>query len=68
MIVGIRGAAKSLVEGAVSEGMDAGRVHFFEEPEDAGRFLREFVREGDVILFKGSRGTHVERALAMMES
>ena len=36
---------------------------FFEDPEEAGDILREFVQPGDAILFKGSRGTHVERAL-----
>jgi UDP-N-acetylmuramyl pentapeptide synthase len=43
-------------------------MFFFEEPETAGAFLRRFVKAGDAILFKGSRGTHVERALAAMES
>lgn len=68
VIVGVRGAAKRLVETAKTSGTPADRAIFFEEPEQAAAFLREFVRPGDAILFKGSRGTHVERALAGMES
>lgn len=68
MIIGVRGAARQLVETAKASGLSGDRAIFFDEPEQAGNFLREFVRPGDAILFKGSRGTHVERALAIMES
>lgn len=68
VIIGVRGAAKQLVEMAKVGGAAHERAIFFDEPEAAGNFLREFVRPGDAILFKGSRGTHVERALAIMES
>jgi UDP-N-acetylmuramoyl-tripeptide--D-alanyl-D-alanine ligase len=64
VVVGIHGAARVLVEGAVKAGM----ALFFDEPEPAGDFLKNFVKTGDAILFKGSRGTHVETALARMES
>jgi UDP-N-acetylmuramoyl-tripeptide--D-alanyl-D-alanine ligase len=66
VVIGIRGAARHTVEAARRAGLGANAV-FFEEPEEAGTFLREFARPGDAILFKGSRGTHVERALATME-
>jgi UDP-N-acetylmuramoyl-tripeptide--D-alanyl-D-alanine ligase len=68
VIIGVRGAAKRLVQTAKAGGVPGDRAIFFDEPEEAGNFLREFVRPGDAILFKGSRGTHVERALAAMES
>lgn len=38
-------------------------AQFVEDPETAGELLKQMVRPGDAILFKGSRGTHVERAL-----
>lgn len=57
VLVGIHGAARFMVEAAGIDGA------FFEEPEAAGDYLRTIAREGDAILFKGSRGTHVERAL-----
>ncbi len=41
---------------------------FFDTPESAGDFLKNFAKPGDAILFKGSRGTQVETALARMES
>jgi UDP-N-acetylmuramoyl-tripeptide--D-alanyl-D-alanine ligase len=63
VLVGIRGAAKRLVEGAVKAGMPSNAASFFEDPRAAGEYLRSFVHGGDVILFKGSRGTHVEEAL-----
>lgn len=64
VLVGIRGAARRLVEGAVSAGLDAGAAFFFEEPTAAGDYVRSIARPGDVLLFKGSRGTRVEQALA----
>jgi UDP-N-acetylmuramoyl-tripeptide--D-alanyl-D-alanine ligase len=51
LLVSVAGAARSM----------GGR--FFEDPVEAGEFVRNVARPGDAILFKGSRGTHVERAL-----
>jgi len=68
VVVGIHGAARALVDSAIKSGADAKAVFFFDEPELAGDFLKNFVKSGDAILFKGSRGTKVETALARMES
>jgi UDP-N-acetylmuramoyl-tripeptide--D-alanyl-D-alanine ligase len=66
VLIGVSGASQFMVDAAVSKGL-ARSAFFFPDPEAAGRFLKKFVREGDAILFKGSRGTHVERALARIE-
>jgi UDP-N-acetylmuramyl pentapeptide synthase len=36
---------------------------FFESPTDAGDFLATMVRPGDTVLFKGSRGVEIEKAM-----
>jgi UDP-N-acetylmuramoyl-tripeptide--D-alanyl-D-alanine ligase len=61
VLVGISGAAKYLVEEAMLTGQD--NALFFADAAEAGDYLRQLARPGDVILFKGSRGTHVEQAL-----
>jgi len=63
VLVGIRGAAKTMVDAAVQAGLSEAAAFFFETPESAGEQLREIAREGDAVLFKGSRGTGVEKAL-----
>ena len=63
VLVGIRGAARLMVDAAVQAGLPASAAYFFHEPSEAGGFLKELAREGDVMLFKGSRGIHVEQAL-----
>jgi UDP-N-acetylmuramoyl-tripeptide--D-alanyl-D-alanine ligase len=63
VLLGIRGDARGMVDAAVEAGLDSGSAYFFEDPGAAGDRLREIAREGDAILFKGSRGTHVEEAL-----
>jgi UDP-N-acetylmuramoyl-tripeptide--D-alanyl-D-alanine ligase len=63
VLVGIRGAAKTMVDAAVKAGLPEAAAYFFETPESAGEHLREIAREGDAVLFKGSRGTRVEKAL-----
>jgi UDP-N-acetylmuramoyl-tripeptide--D-alanyl-D-alanine ligase len=62
-LLGVRGAARFMVEGAVGAGLSGSAASFFESPEEAGDFLRNFVRPGDAILFKGSRGVQIEKAL-----
>ncbi len=63
VLVGIRGAAQWLVEAASDAGMRAGAACFFSDALEAGEHLKQVAGEGDVILFKGSRGVRVERAL-----
>ena len=63
VLVGIRGSARHIVDGATRNGLPADSAYFFETPEQAGDFVRSAAAEGDAILFKGSRGTRVERAL-----
>ena len=64
VLIGVQGASRLAVAQAEQAGREA---FFFDDAESAGEFLRGFVRQGDAVLFKGSRGTHVERALAGME-
>ena len=64
LLVGIRGAARFIVEEALRSGLPANAAFFFEEPTEAGRFLRDRLEEGDAVLFKGSRAVQVEKALA----
>ncbi len=63
VLVGIRGVARHMVDAAIDGGLATSAAFFFEQPEEAGAELRSLARFGDAILFKGSRGTHVERAL-----
>lgn len=63
VLVGVRGGASFMVEAAKEAGLPASSAYFFEDPAVAGDALRAVARPGDAILFKGSRGTHVERAL-----
>jgi UDP-N-acetylmuramoyl-tripeptide--D-alanyl-D-alanine ligase len=62
-LIGIGGHAHSMVEAAVAAGLPRGRAHFFEDPAEAGEFARRTAQPGDAVLFKGSRGVRVERAM-----
>jgi UDP-N-acetylmuramoyl-tripeptide--D-alanyl-D-alanine ligase len=61
IVAGVRGYAAHIIEGAKDHG--SAETQFFESPEDAGRWLRETLRPGDVVLLKASRGVKLERAL-----
>jgi UDP-N-acetylmuramoyl-tripeptide--D-alanyl-D-alanine ligase len=62
-VVGIRGAARATVEAAISAGLPSVAGRYFEDAAEAGDFVRSVAQRGDAILFKGSRGVRVERAL-----
>jgi UDP-N-acetylmuramoyl-tripeptide--D-alanyl-D-alanine ligase len=62
-VIGIRGAARFMVDEAMNAGMSDSAALFFNTPEEAGEFVREYARPGDAVLFKGSRGVAVENAL-----
>jgi UDP-N-acetylmuramoyl-tripeptide--D-alanyl-D-alanine ligase len=64
VLVGIRGASCYTLDAAKRSGLADDAAFFFDESKDAGDLLRSIAQPGDAILFKGSRGVHVEDALA----
>ena len=60
MLVGVRGLAHAMVEGARRAGTQA---EFVSTPEEAGEWLARETRDGDVVLLKASRGVKLEKAL-----
>ncbi|HLI82976.1 MAG TPA: UDP-N-acetylmuramoyl-tripeptide--D-alanyl-D-alanine ligase [Bryobacteraceae bacterium] len=62
-LIGVRGNAYAMIDAAVGAGLPESAAFFFEDATGAGEFLRDLAQPGDAILFKGSRGVAVERAL-----
>lgn len=60
VVVGVRGNAEHLAAAACTGGVAA---LFLPDAEVAGRWLRDNLRPGDVVLVKGSRGVRLERAI-----
>jgi len=61
VLIGVRGLASDIVEGARQAGLPEDRAIFVEEPEEAAEILAGRLRAGDLILVKGSRGVGMER-------
>jgi len=59
MLIGVRGLAKAMVEGANSKM----KAEFVASPEEAGEWLVRETRDGDVVLLKASRGVKLEKAM-----
>ncbi|HEX8501200.1 MAG TPA: UDP-N-acetylmuramoyl-tripeptide--D-alanyl-D-alanine ligase [Pyrinomonadaceae bacterium] len=64
---GVRGLARELIEGARASGMGDSATRFFESSEEAAAAAVEFVRPGDLVLVKGSRGVHTERVVEALK-
>jgi UDP-N-acetylmuramoyl-tripeptide--D-alanyl-D-alanine ligase len=60
LVAGVGGNAEHLAAAACVGGVAA---LFLPDAEAAGRWLRQNLQPGDVVLVKGSRGVHLERAI-----
>lgn len=65
MLVGVRGLAQAMVDGANHAGAKA---EFTATPEEAGEWLARETRDGDVVLLKASRGVKLEKALELWKA
>jgi UDP-N-acetylmuramoyl-tripeptide--D-alanyl-D-alanine ligase len=65
VLLGVRGAAKTMVEAAQKAGI---RAEYVETPEEAGQWLARETRDGDVVLLKASRGVKLEKALEIWKT
>ncbi len=64
----VQGDARWFMEGALEAGMSAAQMGFFESPEEAAKACGRTLQEGDVVLVKGSRGVHLEKAVEVLLS
>ena len=60
IVVGVRGLAQAMADGAREAGAEAVYVT---TPEEAGEWLARETRAGDIVLLKASRGVKLEKAL-----
>jgi UDP-N-acetylmuramoyl-tripeptide--D-alanyl-D-alanine ligase len=61
MLIGVRGLAKEMVEGAKAAGL--ADTTFVDNSDKAGDLVCTLVQRGDVILVKGSRGVRTEKVI-----
>jgi UDP-N-acetylmuramoyl-tripeptide--D-alanyl-D-alanine ligase len=64
LVVAVQGNAEHLATAACAGGVPA---VFLRDAEAAGQWLKLNLRAGDVVLVKGSRGVHLERAIEALE-
>jgi len=65
LVVGVQGNAEHIATAAAAGGVAA---LFLPDADAAGRWLVENLGQGDVVLVKGSRGVHLERAIEMVKN
>lgn len=65
LVAGVRGNAEHLVTAAAAGGVAS---LFLPDAEAAGNWLAQNLRAGDVVLIKGSRGVHLERAIEVLKN
>jgi UDP-N-acetylmuramoyl-tripeptide--D-alanyl-D-alanine ligase len=56
--------SKFIKAGAIEAGMHIENIFEFSNSKEAGDFLRDFIKTGDIILVKGSQGIRMERVVA----
>jgi len=65
LVAGVQGNAEFLAMAACQGGVAS---LFLPDAEAAGRWLKQNLQPGDVVLVKGSRGVHLDRAIAMLSN
>ncbi len=67
VVVGVGKRSRALLDGAREAGFADDALHHFDNAQQAGEFLKNEIREGDLVLIKGSRGVGLDKAVAMLE-
>ncbi|HKR65499.1 MAG TPA: UDP-N-acetylmuramoyl-tripeptide--D-alanyl-D-alanine ligase, partial [Thermoanaerobaculia bacterium] len=67
IIAGVGKRTRALLDGAREAGFAESALHHFDDATAAGEFLKNEIREGDLVLIKGSRGVGLDKAVTMLE-
>ena len=65
-VIGVGKRSRALLEGAAAAGFGNGNLHHFDDAQSAGGFLKTFIRPGDLVLIKASRGIGLDRIVNML--
>jgi UDP-N-acetylmuramoyl-tripeptide--D-alanyl-D-alanine ligase len=66
VVVGVGKRSASVLDGAREAGFTDDKLFHFDDAEAAGKFLQSYVRDGDLVLLKASRGVGLDKAVAML--
>jgi len=61
IVVGER--SRDIARGALNSGMEKDNIFHFAATEQAGKFIQERIKTGDIILVKGSQGARMEKVV-----
>lgn len=67
VVAGVGKRSRALLDGAAEAGFAKDKLHHFATAEEAGQWLKDEVREGDLVLIKGSRGVGLDKAVKLLE-
>jgi UDP-N-acetylmuramoyl-tripeptide--D-alanyl-D-alanine ligase len=65
ILVTVGPRAESIAKGARGKKFAESKIKSFDNSLQAGEFLKDFIKEGDVVLLKGSQGIRLEKAIKM---
>ena len=63
VLVAVGERSRDFIRGAKEAGLEDEQIFYFDKPEEAGRFLQNRIKEGDVLLIKGSQGARMEKVV-----
>ena len=66
VVIGVGKRSRALIEGAAEAGFGNPSLHHFDDAPGAGEFLKTFIRPGDLVLIKASRGIGLDRIITML--
>jgi UDP-N-acetylmuramoyl-tripeptide--D-alanyl-D-alanine ligase len=67
VVVGVGRRSAALLEGAREAGFAGDALHHFADAEGAAAFLKDFIRDGDLVLIKASRGIGLDRTVTALQ-
>jgi len=62
-LIAVGERARDFIRGAKDAGLEDDYIFYFDKAEEAGRFLQNRLKAGDVILVKGSQGVRLEKVV-----
>lgn len=67
VVVGVGPRSNALLEGAKEAGFPDDRLHHFDDAKSAADFLQRFIKDGDLVLIKASRGIGLDKIVTQLE-